>query len=263
MMKQLLLLGLVLSLAASATASVPLSIQEGDSSVTLPVPSPNNVKPSYPGDARKAGDEGTVVLKIVVLESGLVGRIEIQRGHEPFTSSATTAVRTWRYSPATRGGRPISVYQIVQIPFHLVPTPTLGTPGMWTLFVTGAAADSKRLTFASEQDCVGAALMSDGLVIGCFGQFDADHPMKPGPPPPNLPGSWFSLLMAPASASWHARLDAPMSEWNRIGAVPTEEQCKHVLVTMKEILFNMIRGPVAQSRTALDEAIRCVQGGND
>jgi len=63
--------------------------------------------------------QATVILKIVVLESGAVGEIEVLRGHPLFDAPAIAAVRRWRFRPARLDGRPISVFRIIRIPFRL------------------------------------------------------------------------------------------------------------------------------------------------
>jgi protein TonB len=83
------------------------------------VASDDNVPPEYPAEMRERGVEAKVILKIVVSESGLVTKVEVLRGDEPFVSAAIAAVKTWRYSPALVGGEPTPVFRIVQLPFRL------------------------------------------------------------------------------------------------------------------------------------------------
>ncbi len=75
--------------------------------------------PQYPEEARRSGQEGLVILKIVIDEEGRVTAVEVLRGDDPFAPAAVRAVRTWRYRPATLGGTPISIYRIVKVPFRL------------------------------------------------------------------------------------------------------------------------------------------------
>lgn len=76
-------------------------------------------EPQYPEEARRAGREGLVILKIVIDEEGQVATVDVLRGGEPFASAAVRAVRTWRYRPATLDGNPISIYRVVKVPFRL------------------------------------------------------------------------------------------------------------------------------------------------
>jgi protein TonB len=84
-----------------------------------PEPADGNRKPDYPSEARAAGKQGTVVLKVVIRADGTVADVEVLRGEEPFVSSAVKAVKGWRYTPARYKGQAITVYRIIQIPFKL------------------------------------------------------------------------------------------------------------------------------------------------
>jgi protein TonB len=86
---------------------------------TVPRPVAGNTVPSFPEDARVAGIEGDVFLKIVVNEDGSVGDIEVKKGEEPFVSAAIAAVKTWKYTPAMLDGKPIAVYRVIKVPFKL------------------------------------------------------------------------------------------------------------------------------------------------
>jgi periplasmic protein TonB len=84
-----------------------------------PEPDENNEQPEYPEAARSMGHEARVVLKIVVEANGHVGRIDVLKGEEPFTSVAVSTVKTWKYEPARLDGAPISVFKIVDLKFRL------------------------------------------------------------------------------------------------------------------------------------------------
>jgi TonB family protein len=84
-----------------------------------PMPSKTNAIPAYPQEARSAGRTGTVVLKVVILADGSVGKVEVMRGEEPFVAAALATVKHWKYEPAKYKGQAITVYRIIQIPFKL------------------------------------------------------------------------------------------------------------------------------------------------
>jgi len=84
-----------------------------------PAPMTTNQKPDYPQEAKAAGRESMVVLKIVVQVDGTVGKVDVVRGEEPFLSAAIQAVKAWTYEPAKYQGKPIAVYRIIQMPFRL------------------------------------------------------------------------------------------------------------------------------------------------
>jgi TonB family protein len=80
-----------------------------------------NPKPSYPTIARRNGYEGAVLLRVWVLESGMVGKIEIEKssGYEMLDNSALKAVKGWIFIPGKRGGVPIPTWVTVPIKFQL------------------------------------------------------------------------------------------------------------------------------------------------
>lgn len=80
-----------------------------------------NPKPRYPRVARKRGYEGEVKLKVLVLENGKVGQIEIIRpsGYEVLDDSALEAVKNWVFVPGRENGKEISSWVTVPITFQL------------------------------------------------------------------------------------------------------------------------------------------------
>jgi protein TonB len=64
--------------------------------------------PVYPEEARRRGQEGRVLLRLRIDESGRVRSAEIveSSGHEALDRAAVGAVREWRFLPATVGGVP-------------------------------------------------------------------------------------------------------------------------------------------------------------
>ncbi len=69
----------------------------------------HNRPPDYPLEARRAGFEGTVVLRAAVAADGRVGKVEIAQssGHRVLDAAAIRAVRSWQYEPAYRDGQPV------------------------------------------------------------------------------------------------------------------------------------------------------------
>ncbi len=80
-----------------------------------------NPKPRYPRVARRKGFEGAILLKVWVLDSGHVGKIELQKssGYEILDKSALEAVKDWIFLPGKRNGEPISSWVTVPIKFQL------------------------------------------------------------------------------------------------------------------------------------------------
>ena len=83
----------------------------------------SRVEPTYPEQARKAGREGTVVLKIQILESGRPGDVSLYRssGSDLLDEAAMDAVRKWRFIPARDRGssQPIVCYTTMPVVFRL------------------------------------------------------------------------------------------------------------------------------------------------
>jgi TonB family protein len=191
---------------------------------------PGNRVPEYPASARRAGEEGVVVLKVIVLDTGRVDKIEVLRGQQPFTDAAIEAVKTWQYVPAKQRGQPVTVYRIVQMPFYL------RAPWVLLRFAGTPGGDSRRVTvetpsFANEKECEEAALASTAFVYGCFlnndGRRGADGSLtsrQAAPPPPG----WYSLLSPPLAASGAPALDRPESEWRRVGTFSHESYCQAI-----------------------------------
>lgn len=81
----------------------------------------NNPRPAYPMAARRMGWEGRVVLNVEVLAEGSCGEINVfqSSGHEALDNAAMKAVKTWRFVPANRAGRPVAQWVRIPIPFIL------------------------------------------------------------------------------------------------------------------------------------------------
>jgi protein TonB len=81
----------------------------------------NNPKTRYPPVALQRGWEGTVLLLVQVLSSGTAGEITVQKssGHELMDESAMEQVRQWRFTPATRHGRPIESSVLIPVDFKI------------------------------------------------------------------------------------------------------------------------------------------------
>jgi protein TonB len=83
-----------------------------------PVPDPRNRRPLYPRAQFDAGIEGTVLVKLLVSETGEVLSAEALSGEEPFVQAALDAARGWRYQPLLIEGTPRPVYFVVPVPFR-------------------------------------------------------------------------------------------------------------------------------------------------
>ena len=78
-------------------------------------------RPLYPQVARKAGWEGTVVLRITIGADGDVGKVTTQTssGFPALDESATQSVKTWQFDSAKDGEFPVSAAVDLPIRFDL------------------------------------------------------------------------------------------------------------------------------------------------
>jgi len=79
------------------------------------------VMPLYPRAARREGREGVVVLEILVLEDGRVGKVSVKRssGFQDLDRAAEEALRRWSFDPARENGRPVRQSALLPIRFAL------------------------------------------------------------------------------------------------------------------------------------------------
>jgi len=77
-------------------------------------------EPQYTEEARRNQTTGTVVLRVVFSSMGEVQEIRaVQTLPFGLTEKAIAAARQIRFLPATRGGRPVSVYMQLEYNFNL------------------------------------------------------------------------------------------------------------------------------------------------
>lgn len=114
---------------AAAPAPVPAPVKaKADKSLGAPVTPPridasrlNNPAPAYPSISRRRGEEGTVLLELLVLADGRVTDVKIKEssGYPRLDRSALDAVKRWRYKPAQRGDVAIEYRYLQPITFGL------------------------------------------------------------------------------------------------------------------------------------------------
>jgi protein TonB len=80
-----------------------------------------NPAPAYPSQSRRIGEEGRVLLRVLVSDKGDAAGVEVDSGSgsERLDQAALNAVKKWRFIPAKRDNKPISAYVIVPIKFSL------------------------------------------------------------------------------------------------------------------------------------------------
>lgn len=81
----------------------------------------NNPAPNYPRLSRRMGEEGRVLLKVLVSAEGKADSVTIEKssGSTRLDDSALEAVKRWRFIPARKGKEALSAYVLVPINFSL------------------------------------------------------------------------------------------------------------------------------------------------
>jgi protein TonB len=81
----------------------------------------NNPRPPYPFAAVRQGAEGRVLLSAEVLSDGRAGRVSLEKssGHALLDAAALNTVRSWRFTPARKGGVLTSQAVLIPIDFSL------------------------------------------------------------------------------------------------------------------------------------------------
>ncbi|MEG0820756.1 MAG: TonB family protein [Burkholderiaceae bacterium] len=81
----------------------------------------HNRAPRYPPISRRLGEEGEVVLRLLVQADGSVGQARVERssGHPRLDAAALEAARQWRFAPAHRGGQALDAWHTQALVFQL------------------------------------------------------------------------------------------------------------------------------------------------
>lgn len=79
----------------------------------------SHVNPRYPPEAKKAGIQGTVVLRAVIATDGTVDQLTVLSGPKELQQSSLDAVRLWRYKPYIVDGQPVEVETTVNVIYSL------------------------------------------------------------------------------------------------------------------------------------------------
>lgn len=109
---------------ARAPAAAAVAAPRAEPALTPPVFNAaylRNPPPRYPLTARRNGDEGTVMLRVLVTTEGAAARVELDRtsGSASLDGAALEAVRNWRFVPARRGSQNVEDWVRVPVVFRL------------------------------------------------------------------------------------------------------------------------------------------------
>ena len=77
-------------------------------------------EPKYTDEARAAKFEGTVALTIVVGTDRRAHDIKVTKSLDPgLDASAIKSIKTWRFQPGTKSGKPVPVQATIEVNFRL------------------------------------------------------------------------------------------------------------------------------------------------
>jgi TonB family protein len=76
------------------------------------------VEPEYPGQARRAGIQGQVIIQAVITDKGEVEAPQLVSAHPLLGTAAMAAVRQWHYQPACLKGIPTAIPYTVIVNFR-------------------------------------------------------------------------------------------------------------------------------------------------
>lgn len=110
--------------APPAAAPVAVPVATTAVPVTPPVFDANylrNPTPAFPAQSRRMGEQGRVVLRVLVAPAGDAAEVQVRTssGFERLDHAARDAVRRWKFVPARRGAEPVPAWVLIPISFRL------------------------------------------------------------------------------------------------------------------------------------------------
>ncbi len=75
--------------------------------------------PQYPGIARTARKEATLMVKIYITPDGDVGKIKFLKSDPHFEDEVRKAIKSWKFSPHKINNRPVGTYTVYKFDFKL------------------------------------------------------------------------------------------------------------------------------------------------
>ena len=81
----------------------------------------DNPRPPYPLASRRSGQQGRVILRVLVSANGTADEVQVREscGFVRLDEAARDTVRGWRFVPAKRGTQPIAAWVLIPISFGL------------------------------------------------------------------------------------------------------------------------------------------------
>jgi protein TonB len=77
------------------------------------------VEPQYPVAAKRAGIQGSVLIRAAVSKQGRVRNIQVLQGDPALIEAAVAAVKLWRYTPSYQAGQAIETERDIIVQFTL------------------------------------------------------------------------------------------------------------------------------------------------
>jgi len=106
-----------------AGASAPMASPTGVYTVGNGVSAPRKLfgtEPSYTDSARQRKIQGTVVVQAIIGPDGLVQNVRVTKALEPsLDESAVNTIKSWRFEPGTKDGKPVAVAVYIESNFRL------------------------------------------------------------------------------------------------------------------------------------------------
>jgi protein TonB len=80
-----------------------------------------NPAPAYPTLSRKLGEQGRVLLRVLVNPNGSADEVRLQTssGSARLDEAARTTISRWKFVPAKRGNQPVPAWVLIPITFEL------------------------------------------------------------------------------------------------------------------------------------------------
>jgi protein TonB len=81
----------------------------------------DNPAPAYPSVSRRAGEQGRVVLRVLVSAAGRADEVQVRTssGFARLDDAARETVQRWKFVSAKRGAEPIAAWVLIPISFRL------------------------------------------------------------------------------------------------------------------------------------------------
>lgn len=80
-----------------------------------------NPAPAYPAQSRRLGEQGRVILRVLVGSAGSAQEVQVRTssGYPRLDEAARETVKQWKFHPARRGAEAVAAWVLVPIHFSL------------------------------------------------------------------------------------------------------------------------------------------------